>query len=269
MTAMSASTVVTLDAAAHGRFVDVLDDHHAARTGTISLLYPLTLSSGAFEQLVGKLLADAEAPPAVVHISRGVAFGASPPVGAQLDITVEATALARQVGGAALTLRTSVSLDGAAVLVATDRALVVGPVPIDEFGEEEPPAEARRARLRSAATIDVPTDIGPRWADVSGDHQAIHLDDDLARSFGFERAIAHGAYTVAAALRSIVHHAAEGEPRRVRSVRCSFARPVYPGDSLRLDLSEPSAGLIDFRASARGKPVLRSGSVELSGCPHG
>ena len=51
-----------------------------------------------------------------------------------------------------------------------------------------------------AAVWRVPADIGRRYADVSGDHNPIHLHPLTARLFGFRRAIAHGMWSMARCL---------------------------------------------------------------------
>lgn len=50
------------------------------------------------------------------------------------------------------------------------------------------------------STIDVPEDIGRRYAFVSGDFNLIHLHPLSARAFGFPRAIAHGMWSKARCL---------------------------------------------------------------------
>lgn len=46
----------------------------------------------------------------------------------------------------------------------------------------------------------LPSDLGRRYAAVSGDHNPIHTSSLAARTFGFPRTIAHGMYTAARAL---------------------------------------------------------------------
>jgi len=57
-----------------------------------------------------------------------------------------------------------------------------------------------------ATTWSLPADLGRRYARVSGDYNPIHLSAATARLFGFQRAIAHGMWTLARA-------AAELQPR--------------------------------------------------------
>jgi acyl dehydratase len=58
---------------------------------------------------------------------------------------------------------------------------------------EKPPAEVQA----SVATIDVPRSMGRRYGWLSGDLNPIHLFDRGARWFGFERAVAHGMWSMA------------------------------------------------------------------------
>ncbi|MFD9068640.1 MaoC family dehydratase [Streptomyces lasiicapitis] len=61
--------------------------------------------------------------------------------------------------------------------------------------EPDPPAEP--TPLPALADWRLPTDLGRRYAAVSGDRNPIHLYPLTARLFGFPRAIAHGMWTLA------------------------------------------------------------------------
>ena len=52
-------------------------------------------------------------------------------------------------------------------------------------------------------TIDVPGDIGRRYAGVSGDPNPIHMYAVTARLFGFKSAIAHGMWSYARVLAAL------------------------------------------------------------------
>jgi acyl dehydratase len=60
-----------------------------------------------------------------------------------------------------------------------------------------PPADAAVARWR------VPAGIGRRYASVSGDLNPIHLGRTTARWFGFDRAIAHGMWSLSRAVAAL------------------------------------------------------------------
>jgi acyl dehydratase len=78
----------------------------------------------------------------------------------------------------------------------------------------------------------VAADQSERYADASGDHNPIHVDDAMARSSGLKGRILHGLCTMAFAQRAVVQQFAGGDPARLGRLRVAFARPVYMGDTL-------------------------------------
>ncbi len=62
-----------------------------------------------------------------------------------------------------------------------------------------------------------------RYAAVSGDHNPIHQDEDVARSVGLPGVIAHGMYTMALAARAVGEWFPGAE---VVSLGCKFTSPV-------------------------------------------
>ncbi|MPY81723.1 MAG: hypothetical protein GEV00_00120 [Actinophytocola sp.] len=67
----------------------------------------------------------------------------------------------------------------------------------------------------------IPGDIGRRYAEVSGDHNPIHLYNATAKLFGFPRAIAHGMWTKAHAIAAF-----EGKLPDAYEVDVTFKVPV-------------------------------------------
>jgi acyl dehydratase len=89
----------------------------------------------------------------------------------------------------------------------------------DDAGEPGP--DEPLARSASAATWKVPSDIGRRYAAVSGDRNPIHLSSLAARAFGFPRHIAHGMWTKARCLAALA-----GRLPDAYTVDVRFERPV-------------------------------------------
>ena len=55
-----------------------------------------------------------------------------------------------------------------------------------------------------------------------------------------------------------------GEPGRLASLGVRFAAPVFPGDTLTLQVWETEGGRVAFQTlDGRGKPVLTGGSAEI------
>ena len=68
------------------------------------------------------------------------------------------------------------------------------------------------------------------YADVSGDRNALHLDDDVAREAGFDTVIAHGMFTMAHMATCVVMWGGTGA--FVERISAQFRAPVGPGDTI-------------------------------------
>jgi acyl dehydratase len=99
------------------------------------------------------------------------------------------------------------------------------------------------------------------YAEASGDHNPIHLDDEFARSVGLPGVIAHGMLQMGIAGTVAAEEA--GGPDRLRRLHCRFAGMVVPGDTVTFT-AEP-AGPFKLQLSAvnqRGEPVLTKAGAE-------
>lgn len=121
-----------------------------------------------------------------------------------------------------------------------------------------------------AVTYGVDQDQPARYAEASGDHNRIHLDDAFARSVGLPGIIVHGMCTLAFAARA-VREALGETPGRLRQIGCRFTSPLLPGDALttnlaRLDDAEGGNRAVRFSCTNRaGDMVLGAGYAELAG----
>jgi acyl dehydratase len=142
-------------------------------------------------------------------------------------------------------------------------------------GEEAPdhrmPAEVVEAEPEAILTYPVAEDITRAYAEASGDHNAFHLDDEVARAAGLPGIIVHGLCLMAFAGRAVLESQGHRGPEAVRRLAVRFSRPMTPGDELttrvhRLDRD----GVFGFDAVDRaGEVVLKDGLVELNGTKAG
>jgi acyl dehydratase len=87
--------------------------------------------------------------------------------------------------------------------------------------------------------IDLPTI--PRLALIyrlSGDLNPVHIDPSVAAKAGFAKPILHGLGTFGIACFGMVQHLCGGDPDRMTEIFARFSRPVFPGDTIRLELIE-------------------------------
>ena len=69
------------------------------------------------------------------------------------------------------------------------------------------------------------------FAEVTGDHNPIHLDDEFAKKTRFGRRIAHGMLT-ASLISSVLANKLPGEGSVYLGQSLQFVAPVFPGDEV-------------------------------------
>jgi acyl dehydratase len=104
------------------------------------------------------------------------------------------------------------------------------------------------------------------YAEASGDHNPIHLDDEAARAAGLPGVIAHGMLGMAQLANFVVAYA--GDHRRLRRLRCRFSGMVLPGDTITFTghVAAEEGGLVRLELAAenqKGEKVLTKGLAEL------
>ena len=120
-------------------------------------------------------------------------------------------------------------------------------------------------------TIDVDRARLVRYAGASGDFNPIHYSDRVATSVGLPGVIAHGMWTMGAAVGLVVDWA--GDPGAVTDYQVRFTRPVPvpdPGTAL-VEVSgavgalDPDAGTarIDLTVTCAGTRVLAKAQVRV------
>lgn len=95
------------------------------------------------------------------------------------------------------------------------------------------PVPARRCD--KSVVIPTRTDQAIIYA-LSGDANPLHLHPTEARKRGFERPILHGLCTYGIAARAILSADGIQDFRCLRSLQARFIAPVFPGETLRIDL---------------------------------
>lgn len=118
-------------------------------------------------------------------------------------------------------------------------------------------------------TTKVDDDQTFRYAEASGDHNPIHLDENTAKMAGLPGIINHGMCTMAIATKGAVNGLAGGDPTRVRRVGVRFSKPVLPGQELTTRFWRDSDGdgttVYGFETyNPDGVAVIKNGIVEIA-----
>lgn len=98
------------------------------------------------------------------------------------------------------------------------------------------------------------------YAEASGDHNPIHVDEAFARSVGLPGIIAHGMLQM-----GLMARVAAPPGRPLTRLSCRFATMVRPGDTVTFSASEGQEGRVALTAlNQRGEAVLTKGQARYS-----
>jgi acyl dehydratase len=119
----------------------------------------------------------------------------------------------------------------------------------------------------AAQTVD--RDQTYRYAEASGDHTPIHLDDAVAKAAGLPGIIVHGLCTMAFVSKVMIDRLCGGDPTHLRRLKVRFARPVLPGQTIATTVwrGADANGRRVFEFETRnpeGVPVITGGIAEVS-----
>jgi acyl dehydratase len=99
---------------------------------------------------------------------------------------------------------------------------------------------------------------------LTGDRNPIHAEPEIARHAGFARPLLHGLCSFAISCRAVLELYADFDPVQIASHQARFASPVYPGETLTLDLWRDGVDVsFEARVRARGVTVLKNGKSVL------
>jgi acyl dehydratase len=133
-------------------------------------------------------------------------------------------------------------------------------------GTSSAPPKSHRVPTRSP-DVSVEIQLRPDLAllyRLTGDRNLLHADPAVAASAGFPAPILHGLCSFGISCRAVLGTFANYEPARIRSHEARFSAPVFPGETLIVDLWRDSA-IVSFeaRVKERGVVALKNGRCEL------
>jgi acyl dehydratase len=159
-------------------------------------------------------------------------------------------------------LRDAVSNAALATLNSTIHARADG-----GFGGPEDRMKPQQQRPQRAPdlTVEIPTrrDQALLYR-LLGDRNPLHADPAAAVAAGFERPILHGLCTYGLTCRAVLQAFAAVSPESIASHHARFAAPVFPGETLMVDLWRDSE-IVSFeaRVKERDTVVVKNGRTVL------
>jgi acyl dehydratase len=146
-----------------------------------------------------------------------------------------------RIHGTSVVIKTETTEDGGPLVTEQYVTLLfrrkfAGPAAGDGAPDHRTAPEARASAktlgLVLTATDTLDDDQTVRYAEASGDRNAIHLDPKFAAAVGLPGIIVHGMCTLAFAGRALIETVCGNVPRRLRRLAVRFARPVLPGQTI-------------------------------------
>ena len=110
------------------------------------------------------------------------------------------------------------------------------------------------------------------YAEASGDHNPIHVNEEFAKMVGLPGTIAHGLLDMGILADAVTRWA--GGAENLVSLSCRFSKPLFPGDTItcsgRVVDVDSASGLVTLEVEAesdRGDKVLTNGRAQVR-LPH-
>jgi 3-hydroxybutyryl-CoA dehydratase len=121
------------------------------------------------------------------------------------------------------------------------------------------------AQTKTITDADIHT-----FADLVGDHNPVHLDDDYARNTRFGRRIAHGMLS-ASLISAVLANQLPGEGTVYLSQTLQFVAPVFPGDTVTARVTvtkvREDKGIVTLATlctNQRDEPLIKGEAVVLA-----
>jgi acyl dehydratase len=105
---------------------------------------------------------------------------------------------------------------------------------------------------------------------LSGDLNPLHVDPAVAEAAGFPRPILHGLATYGFAGRAVLAAICDNQPERLKRLDVRFSRPMFPGETIKVEIwrdgDGDKGGRAAFRATVeeRNEVVLDNGYAEFA-----
>ena len=208
-----------------------------------------------------------EARKRVVHFSQDMVLHRPIEAGMTLVSTATPAALLQRGSGSALVIHTETRDPGGELineqwLTEFFRGIDTPESRGDQAPDHRLPADVQESEPIAEIVQAISLDQPDRYAEASGDHFVIHLDDKAARAVGLPGRILHGFCTLAFTARAVTEASGGADIGRIAA---RFSAPVFPGDELTTRVWDRGGGRYGFEAfCGPDRVVIKDGLVELA-----
>lgn len=188
-------------------------------------------------------------PALVVHGQQAVTLHRTIPVSGTATLTNEIIAIRDKGTAAVVVTRTDAELDGAPLFTTESSAFIRGE---GGWGGDRGPSGPRNVPpgREPDQTVTYPTARDQAFVyRLSGDRNPLHTDPAFAARGGFDTPILHGLCTYGFTGRALLHAVCGGDPAAFHHVEGRFTSPVFPGDTLTVQMWSVAPGETVFTTS--------------------
>jgi acyl dehydratase len=204
-----------------------------------------------------------------VHASQDSIFHQAIRPGMNLTTTGTIAAIRRTRAGAmTLTKLTTTDADtGAPVVTSWSSGIARG---VEVVGEDTsldgpPPLAEAGGGILQSIDIFVPREMPHNYTECADIWNPIHTEREVALAAGLPNIIPHGTATWALAGREVIRVCCGGDPAGLKRLYGRFTAMVIPGNSIRVELHEPSGGAVGFTVfNELGRPAVSNGVAAIA-----
>jgi acyl dehydratase len=91
---------------------------------------------------------------------------------------------------------------------------------------------------------------------LNADLNPLHVDPKIAKQAGYPRPVLHGLCTYGIAAHAIVKTLCNYDPARLAYLNARFSAPVFPGETLIVEMWDGKAGAVQFQAKVAERDVV-------------
>jgi len=98
---------------------------------------------------------------------------------------------------------------------------------------------------------------------LTGDRNPLHSDPAYAARGGFPKPILHGMCTYGFTGRALLHAVADSEPKRFRTMKGRFSKPIFPGQTITINIWVDGSDVRFQTVDETGAAVIDQGSATI------
>jgi acyl dehydratase len=263
------STTVTISAEQIAAYADASGDsnprHQPGPDQVASLVFPVVPGWGAMGQVGSDPELGVDNPLMILHGEQEFRYHGLIRPGDELVVTPILDSVEDKGKGATYVSKVTLERDGALVVEALATIFVRGAGSGEEREKSAPKAPPQKTAERVKFTSHVSAEMPAAYAEASGDHNPIHLSDEVATAIGLPGRINHGLGTLSLVAGGLVEHLGSGDPGAIGRLQVRFTDMVFLPSDLETTVWETDeAGTVSFETTRPDGTTVMVGSVGLT-----